>query len=476
MSMGGEEVLATLRRVLANARRLLAIVAAPFSRFLGSRYAFHAVVVALLFVPHLFGSRLSEAPWYFGAPRLHSGDEPHYLVYINSVLEDHDLDLANNYDSVHKGSMEAGLLFRHAKLDHHVVWFVGDRRVYWFQLYEMDESKWRTDAAGNPVPTLRPDADLSLLSKREPPWNAPGLAVLLAPLLYPAKGSPYLESYATLYSALALVIASFLWRMFAESLTKDRRVVNMGLAFAFLGTPAWHYGRSIFAEPYLICLMLGVYLFGLVKKRLVLAGFLMGLAIFIKPVVAILGVPLGVALLLRRQIRPVVAYTAPVLLAVCVVLSFNKVLYGGFFHSATEFARGDYLYGALNVFGYPTRGLLTTAPIVLLAALGWPDLIRRRLDLVTIVAATILLFGGTIANRAWAGGYAYSIRFLVPMMPLFCIGLVRELESDRFVGRERALLVSVGLFSILVNGLAAAQYWRAFNNHPFVYLIPNTDF
>jgi hypothetical protein len=40
----------------------------------------------------------------FCLPRIHSGDEPHYLVTLHSLLIDGDLDVSNNYDAVHKGA------------------------------------------------------------------------------------------------------------------------------------------------------------------------------------------------------------------------------------------------------------------------------------------------------------------------------------------------------------------------------------
>ena len=36
-------------------------------------------------------------------PDVQSGDEPHYLVMIHSLLDDRDLDLANNYRAAHRG-------------------------------------------------------------------------------------------------------------------------------------------------------------------------------------------------------------------------------------------------------------------------------------------------------------------------------------------------------------------------------------
>ena len=96
------------------------------------------LISLLLLLPLLFGSRHSTAPLHLGLPRVYSGDEPHYLVLINSVVLDGDLDLANNYAAVHRGEPQAGNDFSGAALDHHTVWFEGGSRKEWRQIYEID--------------------------------------------------------------------------------------------------------------------------------------------------------------------------------------------------------------------------------------------------------------------------------------------------------------------------------------------------
>ena len=83
-----------------------------------------------------------EKPFSLGLPGVLSGDEPHYLVLINSVISDGDFDLANNYQDVHRGGLQAGRKFAGAPLDHHVNWYEDDQLVKWWQAYEMDAERW----------------------------------------------------------------------------------------------------------------------------------------------------------------------------------------------------------------------------------------------------------------------------------------------------------------------------------------------
>lgn len=443
------------------------------ARFLGSRFAFHFVVAVLLFVPHLFGSRESPKPYHFGVPRIHSGDEPHYLVFLHSLVDDGDLSLANNYDAVHKGSMDAGLLFRGSALNHHTIWFVGDHRVHWFEIFRQ-EGPWGKDPEGHPFPVVRDGTDPRWIPTMESPWNSVGLPLLVSPVFMLLKRlghADWTEPVATILSAIAVLIASIFWRILAGGFTNDRRIINIGIAFAFLGTPAWHYGRSFFSEPYLIALMTGAYAFAIVKRHYMLSGFLIGMAIVIKPVAAVMGVPIGILLLARGEIGNAVRFSIPVAMWVGVQLGINRWLYGSILHTSNEFVPGYIVSNGLQLIAHPTRGLLATAPIALVAAAGWPALAKHSRAALAALAACIVFYLLVAYNYAWSGGYAYSVRFLVPLVPLFSLGLVPLLKSP-----YRRFVIAVGMLSIVINGLAAVQYWRAFHNHPFLYLVPSTEY
>lgn len=442
-------------------------------RFVASRAWFHVVVAVLFFVPHVFDTGASPGPYHIGIPRIASGDEPHYLLFIHSIIDDGDLSLANNYERVHKGSEDAGFLFKGSALNHHTIWFVGDHRVHWYQVFNQ-EGTWGKDSEGHPFPLLRENVKPEYVPKVEAPWNSAGLPLLLSPFFFVVKSvglGAWMEPIATLLSAVAVLIASLFWRVLARSLSDDPRVINLGVALAFLGTPAWHYGRSFFSEPYLICLVTGAYAFALAQRRYVLSGLFIGMTLFIKPVAIVMGIPIGVMLLARGELRNAIKFTIPVAFWVAAQLVENTILYGGPLHASNEFVPGWIVYNGLHLIGHPTRGILATAPIVVLAAAGWGALVRGSRALLAPLAACAIFYALVAYNYAWSGGYAYSARFLVPLMPLFCLGVIPLLKS-----KLRRFVLVAGLFSILVNGLAAMQYWRAFHNHPFNYFVPNTEY
>lgn len=448
---------------------------ALITRFVASRYAFHVVVGLLIFVPHTFGSFHSEPPMHFGLPRIAWGDEPHYLVFLNSILKDHDLDLSNNYASVHQGSQQAGLIHAYAPLDHHSVWFRNGERKHWFVVFEMEPDKWSRDANGHVQPTPRPETDPADLPTVESPWNAPGLPLLLSVPLFWAGNTPYLESLVTICSGLAVLLASMFWRMLAQSLTTNRTAINLGIALTFLGTPAWHYGRSFFSEPYLFCAVLGVFAFAIVKERWAVSGFLMGMAIFIKPLEAVIGLPLGIYLLWKRRFRDAALFALPVILWIGAVAITNKIVFGGYTTSSNTWISGNAFYNAILILLHPNRGLAATAPVVFVAAAGWPWLFRRHPLFVAAFGGCIVMFLTAAANRAWGGGMAYSIRFVIPVLPLFCLGLVRILDTKVGTATAKWAVGSVAAASMFVSGCAAVQYWNAFARHPLEYILPMSD-
>ncbi len=98
-------------------------------RLTGSNLVTAIAGLALLLLAPFCVSRSEGKPISLGLPGVLSGDEPHYLVLINSLISDGDFDLANNYQDVHRGGPQAGRIFAGQLLDHHVNWYEDGRLV-----------------------------------------------------------------------------------------------------------------------------------------------------------------------------------------------------------------------------------------------------------------------------------------------------------------------------------------------------------
>src|SRR5208283_5121530 len=55
------------------------------------------------------------------SPQAANSDEPHYILSINSLLFDHEVEVQNSYERVALGGPQAGILFAHRYLDHHSI-------------------------------------------------------------------------------------------------------------------------------------------------------------------------------------------------------------------------------------------------------------------------------------------------------------------------------------------------------------------
>src|SRR5438552_3458551 len=103
-------------------------------------------LAALLLLIGFFARHVVERgavrPWNIGAL---SGDEPHYLVAINSLLHDGDLALTDDYGRAFEGGWEAGRRFRLVRLDHHTILYDGREHALWNTVFD-----WKTPLACRP--------------------------------------------------------------------------------------------------------------------------------------------------------------------------------------------------------------------------------------------------------------------------------------------------------------------------------------
>lgn len=441
--------------------------------FLGTGWRPRALIAVLLLVPLLYGSPSSPGRYHFGLPRLHSGDEPHYLVQLNSLLRDGDLDVANNYRAVEQGDDQAGRGYAGWTLDHHTVWFEGERRREWRSVYETEPQKWDRDAEGHPVPRLRAGQAPPTEGHVEISTHPPGLAWLLTPLLFPIRGTDLIEPAAIVCSALAVIFAMLAFRGLVSTYTRDARAADLVTAVTFLGTPAWHYGRSLYNEPYLMLFATAAYSLALRGRSAWLAGALIGLGTLMKPTFLLLALPLLAMYAWERRYRAALAFTLLLVLGVIATFWYDAAMLGAPFRSVQEWIQGSPLSGAWLLLFSLEHGLLITAPAIVVALVAWPRFFRDHRRDAMVLGAAVLLNYALFANyRVWHGGFCYSARYMVPVLPLFFASLVSLPDMSWWRKRPFAVaVVAVCALSIVINGRAAIQYWESFSSNPIYALL-----
>jgi hypothetical protein len=425
-----------------------------------------SIIAALaLLTPLLFGSLQSRNPLRVGVPLIFSGDEPHYLVLINSLILDGDLDLANNYAAARRGSADAGRIRAGYALDHHTVWFENGERRNWWQVYELDPWKFDSGSVDHRMARLR-------AGQRAPPAGHPeysthpvGLAIFLAPVLFPFRGTGLVEPLAVICSAIAVVVGFFMFRLLLAKYGAGSRAVDAVAVVAFLGTPAWHYARTLFTEPYLLLLAVSAYSLALRAGSPLVAGGLIGCGILMKPPFALLLVPLLAMYLMDRDLGSAVRLSVPVLIGIGVLLAMNHAMFGSPWRASQEWIPGSLVTGATGLLFSPKYGLLITMPAVVVALAAWPSFFCAFPRDAAVLGSAILLYFLCFASfDGWHGASAYAARHLVPVMPLLFVSMIALPRMKLWRGARRGIVVVCAL-SIIINAAAAMQYWRSWDTN-----------
>jgi hypothetical protein len=244
-----------------------------------------ALLVALLFL-YLAIPRLQWTPargLEVVRPSVLSGDEPHYMLVVNSILFDHDLRLEDDYRRVHEGGAQAGLAFRGNELDHHTI--LVDKRTgahgLWQEVYN-----WRVHVRCNwpcvPFLKVQPgfDPGPDVIEVPAHPVGFPALlALLIAPFRPTLQNSESLAFTALAFLAWLAVLATY-FAARRSGLTPNEAL--LAALLAGIASPLLAYARSMFAEG-AAALALALAYWALVAERPALAGAACAAAAVMKP-------------------------------------------------------------------------------------------------------------------------------------------------------------------------------------------------
>lgn len=143
-------------------------------------------------------------------------------------------------------------------------------------------------------------------------------------------------------------------------------------------------------------------------------------------------------------------------------------------HQLSTMYGGPFLDGFTGLLFRPEAGLLLYSPVLALAFWAapstWGRIGARRACAILLPALAMLLL--TSKHATWHGGAAHDARYLMVVMPLFCLPLGVFYADARRDGRGGALAVFWGLFylsALIQIGKHAAGWMRSAT--PFVLQI-----
>ena len=408
------------------------------------------VLLPLLLVP--FANWAPAKGFSFGRPAVVSGDEPHYLLIVNSLLRDRDLLLGDDYLRVKRGGADAGAGFRGDELDHHTILVdprTGEHEL-WQRVYD-----WRRHAAGGGFERLRAGFEHDAI---EVPAHPPAFPALVALALAPLRPGDA-ELHAILAVALMTAAALIVLERAALRAGFTAREALAALLLAAVASPLLAYARSFFSEP-AIALALAGALWALLARKPALCGALCFAAAAVKPPFGL--VALGWSALRFREGRRaeaqrlLFAFAAgwPALIAFNLLLARTPLISG-----TTGFVPAHGLGELGDLFFSNAHGLFTFAPWaaagVLAAARARDDLLR---DLKWGAAPVIAVLA---AADVEAGGFCYGPRYLVPFLPWIALATV---IAWRTASRGwRAAIAALAVTGALIAVTGALRYRDLFD-------------
>jgi len=378
-----------------------------------------------------------------------TGDEPHYLAIAHSIAFDGDIDLSNNY-----GADEPLIAGGALRSDAHV--------------------RAGVDGVARPVhdiglplafaPYVRIAVPLTLALARIIPPAAMERARLNPSVLY-----RHLLSFAMI--GLTMVLAGWLFDACLQLGAPTRTALATSL-LVVLSPPLLIFSALFFTELLSALLAFFVFrqLFLLEAQgigRIAIAGAVTGFLFLVHARNIGLVVPLAVlaALRLRDPARRVdataFAMGLGLMLGVRTALNYHfwGTLVAGPHARFSEWPGVSALVAesATRLAGLAIDqefGLLTYAPLYLVAIAGLVPLYRIRRDLVLAIVAIAVVYVGLIVCpitnvHGWTGGWSPAARFLTPIVPMLALLLVPAMHA-----LPRALLAIVVVLQIAIDAYA----------------------
>lgn len=383
-----------------------------------------------LFLPAVFAIQLATGAQ--SAVRVGpQGDEPHYLVVTESLLQDHDLRLERDFEQ---------------------------RRYLAFFDRPM-EPHYRVRGREGAIYSL----------------HAVGLSVLILPS-YAIAGYPGAVAFMALLTALLCNEVRLLLR---RLLPNPTRADGLAVVFA-LSPPLLHFGGLVFTEvpaalAVALVLRLGLETRGGVGSGLAI-GALLGALPWLNARYSILSLLLALYVLAGRPgLRLWLPGGLVGALSAAGIALYHLILYGFFdprrvYGRRPEFDPATLLEGAPGLLLDQEFGLLVYAPLFALTLPGLWSMRRSRPRLAASAALTIVamfLVAGTW--HMWRGGFNPPARFLVPLWAPLVLGVGWALREA--VSARAALLIGWTLFVAVSGALrpelvhrdrdGTAPLWRA---------------
>jgi hypothetical protein len=398
------------------------------------------------------------------SPHVVSGDEPHYLLVLNSILFDHDLELQDDYERAAKGGLQAGGI---VLPDHHTI--IVNRRTGKHGLWMRFANGTFSQPQRNPEPELAPSPDVYEVSSHP----------VAFPALLAAFIAPFHPTIDKVQSEASFVVVVICWLGTVVTYFLGRQVgLGRGLALFAVGllalaSPWLAYTRSFFAEP-VIGLSVAAALWAFEADLPVLAGLGAAAAVIFKPVFAVIGAGLVLDRIWERRWRDAVLMSAVLGACGLALMTFNywlartPIISGNVESWPLGSARAHDLRPLFDTFLGSRHGLFIWVPWAIFAIFPMGNALwsgDRCGSLLFDMSVPTSLYLAVLSSLEFSSGYCYGPRYWVPLLPWMAVAAVETIRSTGWGWRITLGLLAVIGVAIAIPG--ALRYPQMFSVSPW---------
>lgn len=289
---------------------------------------------------YLFSSFVHFSPregFYIYHPIVHGLDEEHFLLMINSLIKDYDLELSNNYQNSRGGGYDAGEFWRGRILDHHSIFVHKEtkEKISFREVIDVGAfNKWKIK---------NPNAWNNRSEYCERPHHPPGLPFVFSVFLWPLAGWRHLESAALCLNILFILIGFLFLYKIMVSLDIEKKWINISIFLTALATPVYHYSMLLMKETLLGVILILLFWFYLFKKNGLLSGLLVTLGCAVRYAFPIVVAPLIFYGIIKKEKKLLISFIISLSLGALFYMLYNWHIYGGPLSTGREDEFGDFL-------------------------------------------------------------------------------------------------------------------------------------
>ena len=341
-----------------------------------------------------------------------------YFMWLHSLAHDHDLDLANQ--AAKFADLNSYQVFLNEETGEYASVFPYGSAFLYLPSY------WLA-AAANRLPQFHINDEYFLRHQG---------------VVFPYSLFPMLAT--NLYALLAVILA-----FFTASKLSSRGASLLSSLALFLATPLLYYATI---EPFMshvpgtLLIALLIYILAGYRDHTAawfFMGFLSGVALLVRWQLALYCLPIGLLALANRQWQKLALLALGfLLLAWHLPFSWLRMYGNPWVVPAAIQGQQAFLAGPVyikEVLVSPQRGLLLWSPLVALALIGLGFLFKQRRDLSVVL--TLMFMLQVLMNASlhdWGGGWAFGMRRMTELYPVWVIGLATLVQATYNLGRRGA--------------------------------------